>query len=127
MQFLIILGSFGFMIGPSPIIGCNYGIKNDDLQKNIFKKSIIFMGITIISIILLCFIFSGFGIFGSSMFTALYNGLFTKFFLISRPLIFQIITILTLVLLFGFNSIWLSFTVVDIFSALTTIIFFIYF
>lgn len=159
VNFIFVAIFIGYSVGTAPIIGYNYGAKNNDEQKNIFKKSIIIMGITGISMTLLCFIFaapisfiffrnndtlynmtkhafylfslafifSGFGIFGSSMFTALNDGLISAIISISRTLIFQIITVLTLPLLFGLNGIWLSLAVADILSALVAIIFFICF
>lgn len=159
VNFIFISIFIGYSVGTAPIIGYNYGSRNDEEQKNIFKKSIIIMGITGILMTLTCFIlaspisyiffskndvlynmtrhafylfslafiFSGFGIFGSSMFTALNDGLISAIISISRTLIFQIITILTLPLIFGLNGIWISLAVADILSALVAIIFFICF
>ena len=41
---------FGYCMGTSPIIGYNYGSKNTDELKNIFKKSMVLM--TLVSVMM---------------------------------------------------------------------------
>lgn len=159
VNFIFVAIFIGYSVGTAPIIGYNLGSRNDEEQKNIFKKSIFLMGIVGISMTILCyilaspisyiffskkevlcnmtkhafylfslaFIFSGFGIFGSSMFTALNDGLISAIISISRTLVFQILTILTLPLILGLDGVWLSLMVADILSAIVAIIFFICF
>lgn len=159
VNFIFVAIFIGYSVGTAPIIGYNLGSRNDEEQKNIFKKSIFLMGIVGISMTILCyilaspisyiffskkevlcnmtkhafylfslaFIFSGFGIFGSSMFTALNDGLISAIISISRTLIFQVLTILTLPLILGLDGVWLSLMVADILSAIVAIIFFICF
>ncbi len=45
VQFVFIAVFLGYSIGVSPIIGYNYGAKNVKELKNIFKKSLILMGV----------------------------------------------------------------------------------
>lgn len=157
VNFIFVAIFIGYSVGTAPIIGYNLGSRNDDEQKNVFKKSILLMGIVGISMTILCyilaspisyiffskntilyemtrhafylfslaFIFSGFGIFGSSMFTALNDGLISAIISISRTLVFQVLTILTLPLILGLDGVWLSLMVADILSAIIAIIFFI--
>lgn len=159
VNFIFVAIFIGYSVGTAPIIGYNLGSRNDEEQKNIFKKSIFLMGIVGISMTILCyilaspisyiffskkevlcnmtkhafylfslaFIFSGFGIFGSSMFTALNDGLISAIISISRTLVFQVLTILTLPLILGLDGVWLSLMVADILSAIVAIIFFICF
>ncbi len=159
VNFIFVAIFIGYSVGTAPIIGYNLGSRNDDEQRNIFKKSIFLMAIVGLSMTLLCFllaspisyiffskntilyemtrhafylfslafIFSGFGIFGSSMFTALNDGLISAIISISRTLVFQILTILTLPIILGLDGVWLSLMVADILSAIVAIIFFICF
>lgn len=71
----------------------------------------------------LAFIFSGYGIYGSSMFTALNNGLISAIISISRTLIFQTSAILILPIFLGLDGVWLSLMAADILSAIVSIIF----
>ena len=52
------------------------------------------------------FLFCGFNIFASSLFTALNNGLVSALISFGRTLVFQLIAILLLPALFGMNGIW---------------------
>ena len=71
----------------------------------------------------LAFIFSGYGIYGSSMFTALNNGLISVIISVTRTLVFQTSTILILPVILGLDGVWLSLIVADILSAIVSIIF----
>lgn len=55
-----------------------------------------------------CFLFAGFNMFCSSMFTALNNGLISAMSSFARTLVFQIVCIFVLPLLLGLNGIWLA-------------------
>lgn len=155
VNFIFVAIFIGYSIGTAPIIGYNLGAKNHQEQKNIFKKSMIIMGITGVIMTLSCialsrplsliffrndtnlvnltthafylfslaFLFSGYGIYGSSMFTALNNGLVSSIIAISRTLIFQVSCVIILPIFFGLNGIWLSMMVADILSAILSIIF----
>ena len=52
------------------------------------------------------FLFMGFNIFGSGLFTALNNGLISAILSILRSLVLQLITIYTLPLIFGADGLW---------------------
>lgn len=45
VQFVFLAMEIGFSIGSAPIVGYNYGAKNDAELKNVFKKSMIIVGI----------------------------------------------------------------------------------
>lgn len=56
----------------------------------------------------ICFVFAGFNMFCSSMFTALNNGIMSAISSFARTLVFQIACIFILPLLLGLNGIWLA-------------------
>ena len=146
---------FGYCMGTSPIIGYNYGSKNTDELKNIFKKSMVLM--TLVSVMMLVsaellakplafiftsydqelmdmtihafrifsisFVFSGIGIFGSSMFTALNNGLISAFLSVERTVILQVIFVCVLPLLWGIDGVWWSIVFAEGISMLITLVF----
>lgn len=72
----------------------------------------------------LSFIFSGFGIFGSSLFTALGSGGISAAISFLRTLVFQIGSVMILPIFFGVDGIWLSMLSADILSTIVTVIFF---
>lgn len=69
------------------------------------------------------FIFAGFGIFGSSFFTALNNGPVSAIISSLRTLVYQVISILLLPIVFGLDGIWFSIVVAEALSFVTTWIF----
>jgi putative MATE family efflux protein len=69
------------------------------------------------------FLFAGISIFGSSFFTALNNGFISALISFLRTLLFQITSVLVLPLIWGLNGIWLSVTVAEVLSVITTVIF----
>lgn len=157
VNFIYIAIFIGYAIGTAPIIGFNYGAQNDLELKNIFKKSLVLMGIlgVIMSLLafvlstpiskifvgydeelcnmtaqafkLFCFsfIFTGFGIFGSSMFTALGNGLISAVISFLRTLVFQIACVMILPKFWGINGVWLSMLIAEILSSMITVTFWI--
>ena len=72
----------------------------------------------------LSFLFSGFGIFGSSLFTALGSGSISATISFLRTLVFQIGSVLILPIFFDVNGIWLSLLCADVLSTIVTVIFF---
>lgn len=72
----------------------------------------------------LSFLFSGFGIFGSSLFTALGSGSISAAISFLRTLVFQIGSVLILPIFFDVNGIWLSLLCADVLSTIVTVIFF---
>lgn len=72
----------------------------------------------------LSFLFSGFGIFGSSLFTALGSGSISATISFLRTLVFQIGSVLILPIFFDVNGIWLSLLCADVLSTLVTFVFF---
>ncbi len=69
------------------------------------------------------FIFAGFGIFGSSFFTALNNGPISAIISSLRTLLYQVLSILLLPIAFGLDGIWYSIVVAEALSFVTTWIF----
>lgn len=71
------------------------------------------------------FVFTGFGIFGSSMFTALGDGAVSAIISFLRTLVFQISCVLILPKFLGINGVWLSMLFAEVLSTLVTVVFWI--
>lgn len=71
----------------------------------------------------LCFAFSGIGIYGSSLFTALNNGIISAVISTSRTVVLQALFVFTLPLLWGIDGIWWSVVFADALAAGTAVIF----
>jgi Na+-driven multidrug efflux pump len=69
------------------------------------------------------FLFSGFGIFGSSFFTALGNGGVSAAISFLRTLVFQVAAVLILPILLNIDGIWLSVTAAELLATAVTVIF----
>lgn len=69
----------------------------------------------------LSFLLCGFNIFGSSMFTALNNGLVSAVISFLRTLVCQIVAVMILPIFFGVDGIWLSVVVAELAALLLTI------
>ncbi len=157
---LIFLSIFiGFVIGTAPLIGFNHGADNRPELKNIFRKSLMILGVSAVAMTVLAvglakplafvfvgydralmdmttrgfiiyslsFLLCGFSIFGSSMFTALNNGLISAAISFLRTLVFQVAAVLLLPMLFGLDGIWLSIVAAELAALLLTVICFIAF
>lgn len=68
------------------------------------------------------FLSAGYGIFGSSFFTALNDGLTSGIISFMRTLVFQTIAVFTLPLVMGLDGIWLSLVIAETMSCLLTIL-----
>lgn len=68
-----------------------------------------------------CYLFAGFSMFGSGLFTALNNGGVSALISICRTLVFQVAAVFTLPLLMGVNGIWVSIVVAEFLSAILTL------
>lgn len=64
----------------------------------------------------LCFLFMGFSIYASSLFTALNNGLVSALISFLRTLVFETGAVIILPLIFGIDGIWFSVTVAEMFA-----------
>ena len=71
------------------------------------------------------FLFSGVGIFGSSFFTAMNDGLISALIAFMRTLIFQTGAVFLFPLLWGVDGIWLSVVLAEAMALLVTVLFFI--
>lgn len=69
------------------------------------------------------FLFCGFNIFGSSLFTALGNGLVSAMISFLRTLLFQVAAILIMPLIWGLDGIWYSVAVAEVVALLLTMTF----
>lgn len=69
------------------------------------------------------FLFAGLGIFGSSFFTALSNGLISAVISVFRTVVSQVTLVLLLPLLLGVDGIWLSIAASEILSMSLTVFF----
>lgn len=72
-----------------------------------------------------CFVFAGLGIFGSSYFTALNNGLISAVISFTRTLVFQVGALLLLPIFLELNGVWLATPVSEVLSLMLTVILFI--
>lgn len=72
-----------------------------------------------------CLVFAGLGIFGSSYFTALNNGLISAIISFTRTLVFQIGALLLLPIFLELNGVWLATPVSEVLSLILTVILFI--
>lgn len=70
----------------------------------------------------LSFVFTGFGIFGSSLFTALGNGAISAILSFLRTLVFQIGSVLILPIFFDIDGVWLSMLSAEILATILTVI-----
>lgn len=68
-----------------------------------------------------CFLFMGFSIFGSSMFTALSNGRVSAIISFMRALVFVVAAVLLLPMVFALDGVWLAVPVAEILGLLVTL------
>ena len=71
----------------------------------------------------IAFLFCGVGIFGSSLFTALNNGLVSAVISFLRSVVFQVIAVIVLPIIFGLDGIWVSVSVAELAGMIITMIF----
>ena len=69
------------------------------------------------------FLFCGIGIFGSSFFTALNNGVISAVISFMRTLVFQCAAVLILPIFMGIDGVWLSLVVAELLAGIVTVIF----
>ena len=69
------------------------------------------------------FLFSGVGIYGSSFFTALNDGLTSALISFLRTLVFQVAAVLIFPGIWGIDGIWLSIVAAELMSAIVTELF----
>lgn len=96
------------------------------LLANAFTKDPVTNDLTVKAIRLysFCFLFAGFGIFITSMFTGLNNGFISGLLSLVRTLILQIILLIVLPLIFGRDSLWWNIIIVEGLSAILSFILF---
>lgn len=154
-QFVFIAIYLGFSMGTAPIISYNYGNKNKNQLKRIFKicsKLIIgsSIGVFLLSLIFakhivgffapegtevydiarkgfsifaIGYLFAGYNIFSSSLFTALSNGKISAVISFLRTLVFIVVGIFFLPMLFKVNGIWLAVPFAEMLSVLVSLYF----
>ncbi len=155
VQFIFIAIFLGYSIGVAPLISYNYGADNKKELRNLFKKSVIIMGVSSIILSVLAFtlaeplaklfvgydeeltaltvrgfnlssylfLFAGFNIFASSLFTALNNGLISAIISFVRTLIFQTIALYVVPLIIGNDGIWLSMAISEVLAFVVSLFF----
>ncbi len=127
----------GYAVGSAPLIAFNFGAKNTEELRNLFKKSVIIMAVSGLlmtglsealagPVIMLfgfggelfemtlrgfriysvAFLITGFSVFGSSMFTALNNGLVSAVISFLRTLVFQIAAVMVCPIFLGLDGVW---------------------
>lgn len=159
VNFIFVAIFIGFVIGSAPIIGFNHGADNRPELQNMFRKSLVIIGIFAVAmtaaalllarplskvfvgydqelmemtvrgfvIYSLSFLLCGFNIFGSSLFTALSNGLISAVISFVRTLICQIAAVLLLPLIFGLDGIWWAIVVSEAVALILTVFCFVKF
>ena len=71
----------------------------------------------------IAFLFCGIGIFGSSLFTALNNGIVSAVISFLRSVVFQVAAVIVLPIFFGLDGIWASVTLAELAGMLITLFF----
>jgi len=159
VNFIFVAIFIGFVIGSAPIIGFNHGADNRMELQNMFRKSLIIIGVFAVAmtaaalllarplskifvgydpelmemtvrgfvIYSLSFLLCGFNIFGSSLFTALNNGLISAVISFVRTLICQIAAVLLLPLILGLDGIWWAIVVSEAVALFLTVFCFVKF
>lgn len=159
VNFVFMAVYIGFVIGSAPLIGYNHGADNRVELKNLFRKSLVLLGVFALMmttaaqllaaplskifvgydrtlfdmttrgfmIYALSFLLCGFNIFGSSMFTALNNGLVSAVISFLRTLVCQIAAVLILPIFFGLDGIWCAIVVAEWAALMLTVSCFIIF
>ncbi|MCM1289340.1 MAG: MATE family efflux transporter [Corallococcus sp.] len=87
-----------------------------------YKQSLFDMTVKGTLIYSVCYLFVGFNMFGSCLFTALNNGLISAILSISRTLVFQIVCIYVLPIWLGLNGVWLSTVVAEALALTVSVI-----
>ena len=159
LNFVFMAVFIGFAIGSAPLIGYHYGADNREELKNLFRKSLVILGVFAVVMTLgaellaaplasvfvgydrmlldmttrglmiysLSFLMCGFNVFGSSMFTALNNGLVSAVISFLRTLVCQIAAVMLLPLVFRLDGIWLAIVAAESAALLLTVFCFIKF
>ena len=89
-----------------------------------YKQSLFDMTVRGMLLYSVCYLFVGFNMFSSCMFTALNNGLISAILSLSRTLVFQIACIYLLPLWLGLDGIWLSTVVAEGLALVLTVVMF---
>ena len=69
------------------------------------------------------FLFCGFGMYGSSLFTSLNNGLVSALISFLRTIVFQITAVMVLPIFMGIDGVWCASLVADVLAVIVTVIF----
>lgn len=143
----------GYAVGCAPLIAFNFGAKNNEELRNLFKKSLIIMafsgllmtglsealaspiimlfgfdgelfemtlrGFRIYSV---AFMITGFSVFGSSLFTALNNGLVSAVISFLRTLVFQIAAVMVCPIFMGLDGVWSATCFAEVLALAVTVI-----
>lgn len=88
-----------------------------------YDEALLEMTVSAFTIYAFSFLFCGFGIFGSGLFTALNNGLISAVISVVRTVVFQIAFVFILPLIWELDGIWLSAVFAEGFSAVVAVIF----
>ncbi|MCD8239484.1 MAG: polysaccharide biosynthesis C-terminal domain-containing protein [Clostridiales bacterium] len=88
-----------------------------------YDKDLLDLTVKAFKIYSFSFLFAGVGIFGSSFFTALNNGLVSASISFLRTFLYQAVAVLVFPLILGINGIWISIVAAEFAAALTAILF----
>ena len=88
-----------------------------------YDQNLMNMTIHAFNIFSIAFLFSGIGIFGSSMFTALNNGVISAILSVERTVILQVLFVIVLPMFWGIDGVWWSIVFAEGISMLITLAF----
>ena len=88
-----------------------------------YDSNLVALTVSGFKIFAISFLFMGFAIFGSGLFTALNDGVTSAIISFLRTLVFQIAAVLILPLLFGIDGIWWSIVVAEMMAVVFFVIF----
>lgn len=92
-----------------------------------FEKEVFDMALRCLQIYAVSFTVAGYSVFGSSLFTALNNGLISGIISFARTLVFQIIAIMVVPLWLGLDGVWSAMCFAEIPSLIITVTCILYF
>ena len=146
-EYFLVTLFLGFSMGVSPVISYNYGSGNHARQRRILRSCLLFISVTMLGasrligifappdsrvfaladqgfhIFAFSFLFCGYGIFASSLFTALSNGKISAIVAFLRTFALIAIFLLVLPKFFGLNGVWLAAPLAEALAALAAAVF----
>lgn len=117
--------SCAFILATGVILTCCVYVLAGALSKMFvgYDKELLALTTHALKVYGLSFFFTGIGVFGSALFTALNNGLISAVISFLRTLVFQTATILIMPAILGIEGVWCAIIVAEVLAALVAVIF----